>query len=67
MSRKIFREFAKSKGKEAKEFVELQSEMYQHDTLITKSTSGALEKTSINYKNMLFWVFRNFKLIAKNQ
>lgn len=67
MSRKIFREFAKSKGKEAKEFVELQSEMYQNDTLITKSNSGALEKTSINYKNMLFWVFRNFKLIAKNQ
>lgn len=44
MSRKIFREFAKSKGKEAKEFVELKSEMHQNDILITKSNSGALEK-----------------------
>lgn len=65
MSRKIFRAYAQSNCKEAKEFVELQSDMYQNDTLITKSNSGAIETTSINYKDMLFWLFKNFKIIAK--
>jgi hypothetical protein len=65
MSRKIFRAYAQANGKEAKEFVELQSNMYEHDTLITKSNDGSIEATPISYKQMLFWLFKNFKIESK--
>ena len=31
--RKLFREYAQSKGKEAKEFVKIEDDQYQYDTL----------------------------------
>lgn len=65
MSRKIFRAYAQSQGKEANEFVELKSEQYNSDTLITKSSDKTEERTSINYKEMLFWLFKNYKLEKK--
>lgn len=58
--RKLFREYAKSLGKEAKEFVEIESDFYDQDTLITKNNKGETEKTSINYKNMIHWVIKTF-------
>jgi cytidylate kinase len=56
--RRVFREYAQSKGKEAKEFVEIIDEQYQYDTLITKDNDGIGETTSINYKDMVKWIIR---------
>jgi len=59
--RRLFREYAQSLGKEAKEFVDIKSEQYQNDTLITKSNSGKEEQTSINYKDMVHWIIKTKK------
>ena len=56
--RRLFREYAQSKGKEAKEFVKIIDEQYQYDTLITKDDDGREETTSINYKDMVNWIIR---------
>jgi len=55
--RRLFREYAQSKGKEAKEFVEIQKDWYD-DTLITKNNKGNLERTTIDYKDMVHWIIR---------
>lgn len=60
--RKLFREYAQSIGKEAKEFVKIESEPYQLDNLITKSNSGKIEETSINYKDIVLWIIKTKKL-----
>ena len=60
--RKLFREYAQSLGQEAKEFVEIQNEFYNNDTLITKDNKGNLERISIDYKTMLYWIIRTKKL-----
>lgn len=56
--RRLFRQYAQSKGKEAKEFVKIEHEQYQYDTLITKDNNGNKETTSINYKDMVNWMIR---------
>ena len=56
--RKLFREYAQSKGREAKEFVEIKKEYYDLDILITKSNSEAIESTTINYKDMVIWMIK---------
>ena len=56
--RRLFREYAQSKGKEAKEFVEVKEDWYNQDTLVTKDNKGDLEETSINYKQMLHWIIK---------
>ena len=56
--RKLFREYAQSEGKEAKEFVEILSEWYDNDTLVTKDDKGNLEKTTISYKDMVHWIIK---------
>ena len=56
--RKMFREYAQSKGKEAKEFVEIEED-YNCDNLITKDNNGNLEKTSLNYKDVVHWLIKN--------
>lgn len=63
--RKLFREYAQSKGKEAKEFVGIEEQMYELDDLYTKDNNGVVEQTSINYKNMVHWMFKNYKIIKK--
>lgn len=65
-SRRIFREYAQSKGKEAKEFVSIESEMYQNDTLKTKDNSGKIETTSINYKEMVHFILNKYKVERKH-
>ena len=61
--RKVFREYAKQlKNKQAKEFVRIEDEFYNQDTLITKDDNGNEEKSSINYKEMVHWIFKNYKL-----
>lgn len=57
--RRLFREYDQSKGKEAKEFVKIEPEWYNQDTLITKDNNGSLEKTTINYKEMVHWIINN--------
>ena len=56
--RKLFREYAQSKGKEAVEFVEIVPEQYEYDTLITKDKNGMLESTTINYKDLVHWIIK---------
>jgi hypothetical protein len=57
--RRLYREFAQSKGKEAKEFVCIKEEMYNIDTLITKDNKGNEEHTTINYKELVHWIIKN--------
>jgi len=57
--RRLFREYAQSKGKEAVSFVKIEPEQYNNDTLVTRSNDGQLEQTSIDYKDMIHWVVRN--------
>lgn len=60
--RKLFREYAQSKGREAKEFVEILSEYYELDNLITKDNSGKKEQTTLNYKDLVHWIIKTKKL-----
>lgn len=54
--RRLFREYAQSKGKEAMEFVKIEEDWYNQDTLITKDNNGRIERTSINYKDLVIWM-----------
>jgi len=56
--RRIFREYAQSRGMEAKEFVEIKQEWYENDILVTKDNSGQIEKTTVNYKEMVHWMIK---------
>lgn len=60
--RKLFREYAQSLGKEAKEFVEIEKDWYEDDTLVTKDNQGNLEKTTLNYRDVLYWIIKTKKL-----
>ena len=54
--RRLYREYAQSKGKEAKEFVKIEEDWYNQDTLMTKDNKGNEERTSINYKDLVNWM-----------
>lgn len=56
--RRLYREYAQSKGQEAKEFVKIEKDWYNQDTLITKDNKGNEERTSINYKDLVNWIIR---------
>ena len=56
--RKLFREFAQFKNKEAKEFIKIENGFYNQDILITKDNNGKEEKTSIDYKEMIHWIIK---------
>lgn len=57
--RKLHREYAQSKGKEAKEFVEVKLQFYEQDELITKDNQGNLENTTIDYREFVHWIIKN--------
>ena len=57
--KRLFREYAQSKGNEAKEFVEIKADWYDYDTLITKDSKGNIEETSIRYRDMVNWIIHN--------
>lgn len=64
--RALFRLFAQSRGKEAKEFVEIEKEGYGYsDTLVTKDNSGNIERTSLDYSEMVNWIIRTKKIEEK--
>jgi hypothetical protein len=54
--RRLYRDYAQSKGKEAKEFVKIEEDWYNNDTLITKDNNGKEERTGINYKDLVNWI-----------
>lgn len=56
--RRLFREYAQSRGKEAKEFVRIDSGWYNQDTLITKDNDGRQEELIIDYKEIVNWIIR---------
>jgi hypothetical protein len=58
--RRLFREYAQSKGKEAASFDRVDNEAFGYgtDTLYTKDSKGRLEVTSLNYKDMVHWIIR---------
>ena len=56
--RKLYRQYAQSKGKEAKEFVKIEEGWYNQDTLITKDNKGKEERIIINYKDLVNWIIR---------
>ena len=61
--RKVFREYAQQlKNKEAKEFVKIEDEFYSQDTLITKDNNGNEEKSTIDYKEMVHCMIKNYKI-----
>ena len=56
--RRLYREYAQSNGKEAKEFVEIQKEFYSQDTLVTKDNNGNLERITLDYRELVNWIIR---------
>lgn len=60
--RKLFREFAQSKGYEAVEFVEIIPGRFDElDTLVTKNSNGQAEHSSLNYRDMVHWIIKTKK------
>lgn len=66
-NRAIFRAYAQSKGKEAVEFIKLDEEDYfaGGQYMLTKNSKGEVEKTFVDFREMLFWVFRTYYLEQK--
>lgn len=56
--RRLYREYAQSKGKEAKEFIIIEKGFYENDTLYTKDSLGNTEKTSIDYRDIVNWIIK---------
>ena len=65
--RKLFREYAKSKGKDVKEFVKIEEDLFKFypDVLITKDSSGDLNRTTLDYKEVVHWIIRTYNLENK--
>lgn len=62
--RRLFREYAQSKGREATGFIEIKEERdYYGDfittILVTQDSKGKLEYTEFEYKDMIHWIIRN--------
>ena len=57
--RKLYREYAQSQGREAKEFVKIEKEFYSEDTLVTKDNNGNLERITLDYRELVNWIIRN--------
>lgn len=53
--RRLFRNYAKLKGKSAKSFKELKVN-FGGDTLITQSEDNKEENTTVNYEEMIFMI-----------
>lgn len=65
--RRLFREYAQSRGREAIGFIEIKEEReyyggYIKTILITQDSKGKLEHTELEYKDMIHWIIRTKKL-----
>ena len=56
--RKVYRDYAKSRGMEAAGFIEIESG-YGYNVLKTVDNQGKEEKLFINFEDVLIWVFKN--------
>lgn len=61
--RRLFREYAQSRGREAIGFIEIKEEReYYGDfirtILVTTDSKGKLEETEIDYKDVINWIIR---------
>lgn len=56
--RKLFRQYAQSKGKVAKEFIQVIPQFYSQDIIHTRDDDGNLEITTIDYKEMVHWIIK---------
>jgi len=66
--RRLFREYAQNKGKEAKEFIQIKKDGYGYtDILVTKDNNGQLENTDLNYENMLIWAIKTNRICQPNK
>ena len=60
--RRLYREYAQAKGKEAKSFVSLTEEGYGYGgELITLDNKGVRETVYIDHKDMVNWIIRTKK------
>lgn len=65
--RKLFREYAQSRGKEAIGFIEIKEEVeyygdYINTVLITQDSKGNLERTIFEYEDLVHWIIKTKKL-----
>jgi hypothetical protein len=60
--RRLLREYAKSKGYDAKEFVSLEDDWYNTDKLTFKDSEGKIHSILINYKELVFWLIKENKI-----
>lgn len=58
--RKLYREYAKSKGLDCKEFVSVKDDYDGYQILEYKDSNGVTQKTSISVTNMLHWIINSF-------
>lgn len=58
--RKLYREYAKSKGLDCKEFVSVKDDYDGYQILEYKDSNGVTQKTSISVINMLHWIINSF-------
>ena len=56
--RRLYREYAQSMGKEAREFVKIEEGWNETDILITKDNKGNEEQTRIDYRDLVNWIIR---------
>lgn len=66
--RRLFREYAQSRGKEATGFIEIKKERDYYDDnrstfLITQDRKGNLEKTLLDFEEMMYWLIKTKKLV----
>ncbi len=64
-SRKLLKLYAQSKGKKAVSFIKLEEQQYSCNTLYTKDDLNNEEQTSVNYKELFFWIVNKFKIEEK--
>ncbi len=48
--RRLFREYAKSRELDVKEFIEITQGFYEQDTLVYKDSEGMTKRMSIDYQ-----------------
>lgn len=59
-SRKLYREYLKSKGLDCQEFIKLEDDWYSIQVITYKDSEGNIRTENICVKAMLLWMFKSF-------
>lgn len=59
--RKLFREYAQSKGYDAQEFIEIQQEFYSDDTFVFRDSNRNQKSMTLDYRDMIHWIIKTKK------